>query len=190
MPSIIITPWVRDSIDSYGDVFPVRHLSFKEGDSYRSLHDRKPFVFDQPLEIRLLVRTWPRLLSARIHVPPTIIEAVRKFLSHYQGQEHTLDCYDFACTAANVAHHDKAYLVIYWKKICPLRRLQPGTVLFLLNTSTQQFPHAAISLGRGLYISVYGKGGDIEVTTLKAMRRSYGAKNIWVVTPRYTEGPA
>ena len=183
MPAIIITPWRVDSIDSEGRVFRVRQLSFEKDGEYRNLHDGKPFEVENSLEIRRIVRKWARLRLVTLSVPPALLTAIATFLSEYHGKEHALDCYDFANLVANIPLHDKSSLFAYWEKRRRFVR-RPGHTVFLIRKKEHLFRHAAIYLGHGLYISVYGRNGDLEVASLYDMKRNYGAKDVLTVAPR------
>jgi hypothetical protein len=183
MPAIIITPWRVDSIDPEGRVFRVRQLSFEKDGEYRNLHDGKPFEAEDSLEIRRIVRKWGRLRSVTLTVPSALLRAITIFLSEHHGKEHALDCYDFANLVAGIPPHDKSVLFAYREQRRRFVR-RPGDTVFLIRKKEYQFRHAAIYLGHGLYISVYGRNGDLEVASLHDMKRNYGAKDVLTVVPR------
>jgi hypothetical protein len=183
MHSLIITHWRVEIEEVEGRKYWVRQLNLEKDGVYRFLHDGKSFDPMASIEIWLMVLTWPKAISKRLPLPPALTQVVASFLSTYHGKEHDLDCYDFANLVAGIPLHNKAGLYGFWKERRRLLR-QPGDVVFLFNKKRMQFRHAAIYLGHGLYISVYGKSGNIEVTTLRDMRKAHGAKNILDVVPK------
>jgi cell wall-associated NlpC family hydrolase len=58
-----------------------------------------------------------------------------------------------------------------------------GSVVFLIK-GEHNFRHAAIYIGRGLYISVWGAGGDLEIASLKSMKKDFEANRVEIATPR------
>lgn len=68
----------------------------------------------------------------------------------------------------------------YWKYI-PIHAawLLPRGAIIKLHRGTENgrtpFAHAAVYLGKRLFISVYGAGGDLEVSTLDDMKRDFKA---------------
>ena len=119
-------------------------------------------------------------------VPLHVKEAIIDFLHQYHvRQDLSFDCYSFANLTRKVPAHKVSHLLAYWviKPRCWYKRLKPGSVVFLLGEENH-FYHAAVFIGKGLYISVYGAGGDLEVSTLPDMLRDYGANRVVVATPR------
>jgi len=78
--------------------------------------------------------------------------------------------------------HKVPYMIAFWERNKKPRRLIPGSIVFYGSGETQ-FHHAAIYLGAGLYISVYGAGGDLEVATHRNMLRDYRAKHASLANP-------
>ena len=61
---------------------------------------------------------------------------------------------------------------MYWEKRRKPFFMKPGHVVFF-ETGENEFIHVAVYIGYGLYLSVYGGGGDIEITTLADMKKAY-----------------
>lgn len=110
---------------------------------------------------------------------------ISRFIAHFQGKENLdIDCYAFVNLVYGLPVHTCRQLYRYWN-LKPLRfspRL--GQVVFLLRPSEQGFRHAAIYVGRGLYISVYGAGGDLEISNMKDMFEDFEAERAFVAWPR------
>lgn len=124
----------------------------------------------------------------RLPIPKKLEEAVLYFIETYQTPKpHTFDCYAFANKVANVEEHCVSYLRDYWT----YRRLKSkpsvGDVIFLLDIKQHRFRHAAVYIGENLYISVYGAGGDLEISTLEDMQRDYDAPDVVISNPKQKE---
>ena len=63
----------------------------------------------------------------------------------------------------------------------PKQPLKQGNILMLHQgrmDGITSFVHAAVYLGKGLFISIYGAGGNLEVSTLEAMKRDFDAHQV------------
>lgn len=176
MTTLYITPYRVDSTDSEGQKFLVRTLLLETEGVVLNLHADEPLTITTPFEVRRLKKAWGKVWSRRMYIPEPVLTAMNEFLRKYQGKQHTLDCYDFVGMAYKVRRHDKRYFYRFWKEARKFRR-KPGDVVFLLTRKTQYFHHAAVYIGDGLYVSVYGKSGDLEITTLRDMKCAYKASD-------------
>jgi len=83
---------------------------------------------------------------------------------------------------------ERPHNIKVWDKFREVRpnrwRRRVGDVVFLLSEKRQRFHHAAVYIGLGLYLSIYGGGGYLEAATLKDMKRDYKASDVLLVTPR------
>jgi hypothetical protein len=186
VPSILITS-ITQNITTVDDLnFSVRQLVFKNAaGELRSLHDDLPFTELEQVQMWIIWCTKP-YISTRLRLSDRIEQAITCFLQKHQGQGTVLDCYDFVCQTFGVSEHKKAVLLRHWTVHPWWYRKKPGDPILLINTKEQQFRHAAIYLGHGLYLSVYGKGGDLEVSTLRDMRREFKTNKVLIVSPRET----
>lgn len=133
-------------------------------------------------DMRIFLRRWKRFWKLRIH--PDTKKAVVKFLNHYHTkQDITFDCYAFANLVRGISAHSVAYANKYWSMQIKRRWSRVGDVIFLQGTADNYFRHAAVYIGWGLYISVYGAGGDLEIATLSDMQREFEADFVVVATP-------
>jgi len=146
----------------------------------RFKHFQSPTMKYENLDrVRFVLKT--RFGYARFKKNKELSDAVISFLHNYYGKvDIGFDCYAFATTVKGIPVHTREYLLRFWK-LSPLRKPTPGDVLFFVNGFT--FSHAAIYLGKGLYISVYGAGGDLEVSSLRDMRKLYKAGDVMMATP-------
>lgn len=123
---------------------------------------------------------WKRLPLTR-----EIQEGILEFLGDYSARSDWIfDCYAFVNMVNNVPPHKTEHLLGFWE-ITPLAGAPTsGQTVFLLTEETSSFHHAAMYLGYGFYVSVYGYGGNLEISTLNDMRRDFGAKDVVTATPR------
>lgn len=118
-----------------------------------------------------------------LNVPEQLENIVIRFLREFHAKQHSCcDCYAFANVANGIKLHRVSRLLRYWELRPRPTSIGAGNVVFL--TSGQMFRHAAIYIGSGLYISVYGAGGDLEVSTLKDMQRDFEANVVHLALPR------
>lgn len=125
-------------------------------------------------------RRWWEFWFPRLRVPARLRDAVTRILREYHGEgNEDCSCFTFAALAAG-----GELFFSRWNHM-PLANVQPGDVVFLITPQEvgHTFHHAAAYLGKGLYISVYGMGNDLEVSTLEEMCRLYGATEVVKVTP-------
>lgn len=165
-----------------GKHMTVQAVFTKKEDSLLPLNQRADFPKIHDVRIILLGTFSMKPFAVPLHVR----EAITDFLSRYHArQDLSFDCYSFANLIGKVPAHKVSHLLAYWdiKPKCWYKRLKAGSVVFLLG-GENHFHHAAVFIGKGLYISVYGAGGDLEVSTLPDMLRDYGANRFVVATPR------
>ncbi len=112
-------------------------------------------------------------------------QSIVDFLNYYHAkQDLSFDCYSFVNMAHEVKQHHKMILEDFWDIKLYQKRLKIGDVVFLVNKKSNYFYHAAIYIGFGLYVSVYGVGGDMEISTLKDMKKDFGAELVLTATPK------
>ena len=126
--------------------------------------------------------------TRKIRLSDGLTRALLTHLRQYQATSTIdFDCYAFVSLANSLPCHSQRYLRAFWD-IRPLeRRLRHGETVLLLTEESGFFHHAAIYLGMGLFISVWGAGGDIEVATLKDMRESFCAQDVRLAVPKSPE---
>jgi hypothetical protein len=110
---------------------------------------------------------------------------ISRYIAHYQGKgQLDIDCYAFANLVYGLPVHTCSELLRYWELRPLWFRPRRGQVAFLLRPSESGFRHAAIYLGNGFYISVFGAGGDLEITQMKYMFKDFDAEKAFVAWPR------
>ncbi|MCW1891945.1 MAG: hypothetical protein KIH65_001745 [Candidatus Uhrbacteria bacterium] len=127
----------------------------------------------------------PALQKIPLDIPPRIRKGIVRFLMSYHAkQDMSFDCYAFANLMGGIKQHEKLLGRTYWRTSpCP-KRLKKGDIVFLLNREGNFFHHAAVYLGFGLYLSVYGAGGGLEVSRLRNMMKDFGAESVFLAKPR------
>ncbi len=150
-----------------------------------SLHACNSFAEADDDVVFLLPR---RFWFVQLHPAPRLKAAIVEFLRRYHAkQDMSFDCYSFANLVCAVAQqNDKTRRNEFWRLHPNRWRQRMGDVVFLVSIKSDgvHFHHAAIYIGKGLFISVYGAGGDLEIATLRDMKRDYGAEQAMLATPR------
>ncbi len=147
------------------------------------MQEQEEFGDIKGIEIMILKKYLP-FLTLRAKLTKALEEAILIFLRTYHAKLDMLfDCYAFTNLLAGIPQHNKLFLLNHWR----LKRLgwwhKAGDVVFLLGRDPLVFKHSAVYIGWGLYISVYGAGGDLEISTLKDMRRDYEASRVLLAKP-------
>ncbi len=166
-------------------VFP---LMIKEEGELRCFHEREDYRAVDDVEI--LIRPWYlAFCSTKLVLTPETKKALVEFLHcHHAKVNMTFDCYAFACLVAGIPSDQHPHWGFEWGQWwntswCEAEEGTPGNIVFLLD-SDLFFHHAAIYVGFGMYVSVYGGGGDVEIATLADMKKDYGAGKAILVTPK------
>lgn len=123
----------------------------------------------------------------RLDLPEDVERAVVYFLNnHHERQDMAFDCYAFANLVCGVPQHDKRFARQHWN-LDPVRVLPTaGETIFLMGKEEGSFFHAAVYIGHRLYLSVYGAGGELVVSSLQDMLEDFGelgAKWVWQARP-------
>lgn len=165
--------------ETSGFIARVRNTIVKEGDEYVCLQDSQPFQKYNDVEIILM----KKFFDQRLRIPDELKAAILLFMDKYHAQEDlSVDCYAFATIVKGMERHKMPFMLSYWN----IKRLwghpSPGSVVFLVK-GKDQFRHAAIYIGSGLYISAWGAGGDLAVASLKSMKKDFGADRVELATP-------
>jgi hypothetical protein len=123
--------------------------------------------------------------NSLLNIPANVHAGIVYFFAHHHAKEHVLfDSYAFANQVRGIKQHDKTQIYLFWQ-LSPLPwRMRPGDVIFFMSDFARKFHHAAIFLGRGLYLSVFRPGGDLEVSTLRDIKSDFDAERVFLATPR------
>lgn len=127
----------------------------------------------------------PALRKIPLNLPLHVRKGIIRFLMSYHAkQDMAFDCYKFTNLVGGIERHEKLLGRTYWRTLpCP-KRLQKGDIVFLMNCEGNHFHHAAVYLGFGLYLSVYGAGGGLEVSRLRNMMKDFGATSVFLAKSR------
>lgn len=163
-----------------GVLMPVREVLTQQRGEIKAVQQ---FTDLEDLEtVEFVFRWW--LFRKRMIVDERIKKAVILHLQRYHAKrDMEFDCYAFANLVRGIPSHKVKYMRRYWNTKLLTRRPRGGEVIFLVNMEDTTFYHAAVYLGMGLYISVWGAGGDIEIATLQDMKIGFNAEKVFVSTP-------
>jgi len=161
--------------------FEVKHLMAHTEEGLQELRDLEPVIQFDDIELVLL----NKFFNIKVSLPLNLRQAMVYFINHYHAKEILhFDCYAFACLVAKHPEHREKWINRYWKLRPKPWFLKRGDVVFLMDG---EWKHAAIYLGYGLYISVYGGGGDLEISTLKQMKRGFKPGKVYLAEPSQSE---
>lgn len=180
MLTIYVSPRDQQITTVDGSRMTVKEVFVRGAGGFVSLQDLEPPSDLNDLELVLVRRFFPK----RIHIPAEVKAAILEFLRSYHAQQDiSFDCYTFANLVKGVGAHKVPFMLQYWDTHRLPWRLSVGSVVFLLS-GENHFHHAAVYVGFGLYLSVWGAGGDLEIATLKTMKRDYGAERVMLAVPK------
>lgn len=158
----------------------VKLVVVREAGSFIRMQDWEPTTKLDDVEFVLVRKFFPK----QFQLPHDVKRAILYFLQRYHAKQNiSFDCYAFANLVKGVEFHEVPYMLKYWNREPKPWFVPIGSIVFFEN-GENQFRHAAIYIGHGLYISVWGAGGDLEVATLKSMKRDYGAERVVLAQPK------
>ena len=143
---------------------------------------------------------WYMEKNGRVHrlrlpqkVHDGIIEYLRLRSEHSNDQ---LDCYAFACLASGLplpeyTEREEPVTPIseIWRVVSPRTPKAGDVIVFEASKDTHDwFRHIAVYVGKGLYASVFGFGGELEVATLPELMKMWAATGMFRVVPRVRKG--
>lgn len=190
MLTLVVAPWKEQIITVDGNHMTVYPVLVEDSGKFGYLQDHTDFAEIEGVEI-LAIRWLSRFQFVRwclhLKLTPEVERGIIKFLNRYHAkQNRQFCCYAFVglvCGVKGEPHDQVRWLELWSVKAYRWQRVV-GDVVFLVSNHKKLFHHAAIYIGRGLYVSVYGAGGDLEIATLEDMKRDFGAKDVVSVTPR------
>ncbi len=182
MLTIFVSRKKQKIITDDGSRMKVRRAYVRHGKKFGFLQEQE--TFKSLSSVRIVVKGWFKLKRLPRH--EKLEKGIIKFLQEYHAKQNIkFDCYAFANMVHGVEAHPCCYLHKHWDTRIYDERVEVGNTVFLITPGNEmcRFHHAALYIGRGLYISVWGAGGDLEVATLGDMKKSYKAKQILVARP-------
>jgi hypothetical protein len=186
MLTIFVSPRDNQVTTADGQVMTVKGLFVSEAGGFVSLFDYQPPKDLNDVQI-VLVRKYRK--NKILELPADLKKAILSFLRDYHARiDMSFDCYAFANLVKGVKVHKVPYMIDFWERKKKPWRLTPGAVVFYGSGKTQ-FHHAAIYLGAGLYVSVYGAGGDLEVSTHQNILRDFCVQTTCLAEPLSTTRP-
>ena len=180
MLTIFVSPRNHQITTADGQTMTVKGMFVSEAGRLVSLFDYQPPKDLNDVQI-VLVRKYRK--NKVLSLPADLKQAILSFLRNYHAKiDMSFDCYAFANLVKGVEVHKVPYMIAFWERKKKPWLPQPGSVVFY-GIGETQFHHAAVYLGAGLYISVYGAGGDLEIATHRNMMRDYRAKHACLAEP-------
>lgn len=180
MLTIYVSPRDQQITTVDGSQMTVKEVFVREAGGFVSLQDLEPPSDLNDLELVLMRCFFPKKLDITDDAKTAMLDFLR---SYHAKQDISFDCYAFANLVKGMETHKVPFMLKYWETRALPWRLRPGSVVFFLS-GKNQFHHAAVYLGSGLYISVWGAGGDLEIATLKSMKRDYSAERAVLAIPK------
>ena len=138
-----------------------------------------PSTSGMEFEIYLLGKSYEKQIVLEPHVNKALEYYFKKY---HKKSTLDFDCYAFVNRIERIESHKVRNLYAYWVTR-PLKRPRRNDIILLLNLEKKMFRHAAIYLGHGIYLSVYGGGGDIELATLQDLKQTFGPSEVFVGKP-------
>lgn len=184
MLTLIVTQKKEKIVLTDGWCMNVYETVIKKHDKFLDFQEQTKFTDIKDVEIS--VEKWFLPFRARkLKLTQNIKKSIIDFLHNQHAKSDlSFDCYSFACSVCGIDPNQKIkYLRQFWNLRRYWRLKKVGDVVFLCDIANNFFRHAAIYIGSGLYISVYGGGGDLEITTLKDMKKDYKSKNVVLAIP-------
>ncbi|MFT7644659.1 MAG: hypothetical protein ACI9BF_000310 [Candidatus Paceibacteria bacterium] len=165
-------------VDNQNLTLEIKYINNRVG--YVGLFDFEPCANLDDTEIIL---KWT-CFSKKLQLTKELKRAVINFLHEHHGKHNWFfDCYSFANLVKDVPFHEAGHSLKFWDTFRLSGRLPVGSVVFL-NSDRNHFRHAAIYIGLGIYISVWGSRGDLEISTLSNMKRKWEATKAVLAKPK------
>lgn len=159
-------------ITSDGQQFTVKELSMHRNAKNPVIDLRSLTNHSNINEVELLLEKGWR--KRKLQVPKNVTHGIAEYLKLLSiGERNDKDCYSFACIVSNIPLHKVSDIHNYWETK-PLDKVEVGDIVIIISSDKENdkytnFHHAAVYVGHNLYISVYGLGGDVEVSSLDDM---------------------
>lgn len=180
MLSLCISSTKSTVKDECGRTFTGFRLYYEKDGKFKELRlsNNLP-VFDK---VEIYFQLWRYFL--RLPISEKLRDVILRFMAHQHLVQGSLfDYYSFVCEYEKIQKDNhKCYLLDRWS----IRSFRwwcqrVGDVVFLFDAPTKRdvrFCYAAIYLGFGRYLSVWG-GGQLGVSTLRDMKRDFNATRVY-----------
>jgi hypothetical protein len=183
MLTINISPLQRAIVTADGKRMSVYPTFIKHNGDFAVLNECADVGRVDRIKLLRGCRAKPSWKWRRIKLPQAVEKGVVFFLNRYHRKRVLKsDCYTFACSVIGFPSHCKYRVRMYWKLEPAAGAFRAGDTVFLMRGNV--FKHAAICLGGRRYISVYGAGGQLEVSRLRDMIKDFDADKAFLATPR------
>lgn len=187
MLAIYVTKRRHTICTADNQVMRVRSVYVRENREFVPLQEAAEFSHTRG--VRFILKSWRGLKRMRGGDIGVVERAVSRFLETWHTLiDESYDCYAFVNDVYDLPRHRVNRFHEHWE-LYPFHEegLHIGNVVFLTTphalAGRDMFHHAAVYLGDGLYISVYGAGGHLEIASLRDMKVSYRAKEVYIAVP-------
>ena len=130
-------------------------------------------TFSERLKVVLLIEREDKRLED-LKLSKKALNGIAYFLKNHHGKyDLGYDCRALCNSIANIPHHDFDEINDYWDMGVDNEALEkPGTIVYFQTLTPLEdggteihFHHAALCIDKNLYLSVWGAGGELTVTT-------------------------
>ena len=181
MLTLIVGPRRQTTITADGRKMRVYQLTTWKDGRFQVFHDTQ--YSTETHEVQMFCIRWRRQWP--INLSPDVSRGIAEAVNHYHAKEDlTFDCYAFVNLVRRLTPHRVVSMCEFWVTRPRWFSSRVGDIVFLVNNEENYFYHAAVYIGFGLYLSILGAGGDLEVMTLEDMKRDFGASRVLVASPR------
>lgn len=175
-----IGPYNQRIITSDGLEMEVKYVYVDVDGDFLNLQDYKPT--EPILDLKLLLLGQH---TEQIILPKKLKEVMITFLNfiylYQREQDMHFSCYSMAKMVYDISQEESQPIDDVWVlKPQSASNITIGDVVFFLGKNK----HVAINIRPDLYISIYGGGGDLEVSTYKQITEGYETDTVLVATPR------
>lgn len=182
MLTIVVSRKKQIIVTTDGMEMKVNKVFVRQGRKFKQLNDYTNFGEFGSTRV-VIDRSFCRLKRVPKNLLPQ--KGIDEFLRTHHAKQHIeFDCYAFVNLVRRVEPHKVRYLNHFWKTQLQKDAPRVGDILFLVNRGGDFFHHAAVYLGFGMYVSVYGGGGDLEFSTLQHMQKEFKARRVLRATPK------
>lgn len=187
--TVFIGDWPAGILTAEGIEMTVRPMFVEVGEE---LHELREVTFSRPVSMVRLMLLEEQETRA-LDIPHRVLRAMAAFLTTHHAQVH-MDymCFDFTHETAFGGSRPRGRSTdgdYDLQNISPAGwTFRPGDIVMLhrgRDGNKTPHAHAAVYIGRNLFLSVYGAGGDLEVSTLADMQRDFQTPFVALAKPRY-----
>ncbi len=120
-----------------------------------------------------------------INLPEEILGKIAAFIREDHRREGKFDCSSFVHFANGIPYEFGSLVISKWDvSDFDESQLLPGdSVMISKDPEHTDVTHLALYLGEGLYLSKFGNGGKLIVTTMRNMKKAFEGKYVFRIQP-------